>query len=949
MTISYVTLSKNTEEFPTGQESTNFSFPMPAEVVPGDVLIINVTTSTQALSSGLTGTSSGLTPIIPLSSGAAVGVSGALYWYEVPAVKPASVDFTWNVARRGSIAWVALHSSVGAMSIDGVATGSWTLPTTTSHIGGDITTTAPNTYILGGVMYGSGSATTGVPTGWTLRTNTTQREGTIATKGLQAVAGPTGTVVFDTTSSGSYEGRAWQLAVKEAGASGLVVTGAVTTAGYPSFTGDVADGAAIVFDNVNPANSVIIGTNKAVGGGLHVFNLSGTQLSSKLDGAANSVDYRDMSSVAGWEDRILILTSDRDASLLRYYWMNRTTKALTLAGTTALGWEPYGTCLYVHSDGAVYAFVSQRGPDDTSPRNFYQYPLTRSSETVTAGAAVRTINVSSVVEGMAADDLTGYLFVSEEDVGLYRYSAAPTGGTSRVAVDTVGAGNLVADVEDVAIARNKDGNWLLVSSQGDNTYHVYDMDTFAHVKKFTVNRPGGSNQVTGTDGLDVYLGNFNDNFPNGIIVVHDGDQTPISDFVLADSGPVFGTPAVVPAEVAGSSTASLLIPSGRWNKATMKATWWNSTTSTWQGLIPTSTGHREYANLASPVAGDIFDGSQSSRVSTVTLPNGIGVATVKASGSDYSAASFTGTVLQTSVPFPIAVADLDQSPVSIVRSPNGYLWAAALYSNTVKLTRSTDGGATWSALTDIGTFASFPTGVAGLAVSGTKVILLASGNDGSGRIAMSIDQTSAGVTAASWTTETLPALPGGTLSDDHLGITTAADGTVLAALKTTNAGANLQLIYVLARNTSGTWTQYAVETGPDDNGGGAAGYSRPSIFVVGDNVYVIYGSIYAPNNLSYKTAKLYNLSVWGGRQTLFTTGDWSDGAVVPRSSDIRTANTAFPVLANNRASSVVASAWIEVDAVDPGVLKMYLGSVQINSFGVVSRIYAGSTLVWGTV
>src|SRR5690606_25043236 len=153
-------------------------------------------------------------------------------------------------------------------------------------------------------------------------------------------------------------------------------------------------------------------------------------------------------------------------------------------------------------------------------------------------------------------DATGYLFASEEDVGLFRYSAAPNGGSTRTTVDTVGAGNLVADVEDVAIARNSEGAWILVSSQGDNTYHVYDMNTLDHVQKFTAFRPGGSNQITGTDGLDVRLGNFGPDFPNGLIVVHDGDQTPISDFGLIDAGEIFGeTPTRVVKIYSGSAEA----------------------------------------------------------------------------------------------------------------------------------------------------------------------------------------------------------------------------------------------------------------------------------------------------------------------------------------------------------------------------------------------------------
>src|SRR5690606_2865442 len=99
-----------------------------------------------------------------------------------------------------------------------------------------------------------------------------------------------------------------------------------------------------------------------------------------------------------------------------------------------------------------------------------------------------------------------------------------------------------------------------VSSQGDSSYHVYDLDTFEHVQRFTVVRPGGTDDVTSTDGLDVYLGDFGSAFPDGLIVVHDGDKTPVSDFAFVDAGLVFGelpsTSHAVAGVVAGSISSS---------------------------------------------------------------------------------------------------------------------------------------------------------------------------------------------------------------------------------------------------------------------------------------------------------------------------------------------------------------------------------------------------------
>ena len=323
------------------------------------------------------------------------------------------------------------------------------------------------------------------------------------------------------------------------------VTATLMSEPYPGASGDVADGPAIIPDPDDPSNSVVIVTDKADTdggsvGGLYVLDMDGEILSSQTGFAANSVDWRDTTGLSGWDGRILVMTCDRKSGSfgLRFYWFSRATRALTLASTASLSYEPYGTCLGVVG-GNLYAYVSERGSDDTSPRNMRQYQLTRSGDSVSIGSPVRTVGVDSVAEGMIVDDDNGHWFVSEENVGLFRYSAASNGGSSRTAVDLVSRGRLVQDVEDVGIADTADGKKLLVSSQGNNTYLVYDLATLAFEQQFRVMRPGGSVQVAGTDGLDVCIANLGPTFPNGLIVVHDEGPDP-SRFAFVDAALVFG-------------------------------------------------------------------------------------------------------------------------------------------------------------------------------------------------------------------------------------------------------------------------------------------------------------------------------------------------------------------------------------------------------------------------
>lgn len=298
----------------------------------------------------------------------------------------------------------------------------------------------------------------------------------------------------------------------------------------------------------NPGLAVAIGTNKSTGsdGGLYVFDMDGEILSSQTGFTANSVDWRDTTGLSGWDGRILVMTCDRTSGdfALVFFWFDRTTRTLTSAGTIPVLNEPYGTCLGING-GVLYAYMTERGPDDVSPREFYQASLVRSGDTVTLGSIVRQFTIPSVVEGMAVSDADNALIMSQEDVGLFALGAGPAGGDwdDRLTIDLVGSGNLVADVEDVAIVYTPDGPRVLVSSQGDNSYHVYSWDEIAeeyvHEMRFTVVRPDGTTQVTGTDGLDALHVNLGTNFPNGLIAVHDDGSDP-SVFAFIDAAEVFG-------------------------------------------------------------------------------------------------------------------------------------------------------------------------------------------------------------------------------------------------------------------------------------------------------------------------------------------------------------------------------------------------------------------------
>jgi myo-inositol-hexaphosphate 3-phosphohydrolase len=325
------------------------------------------------------------------------------------------------------------------------------------------------------------------------------------------------------------------LSVPSPGAE-LDVPAADETQEFPAGSGDIADDPAVWVDRASPSRSVVIGSSKDHDrGGLSVYDLAGRQLQFLQAGEMNNVDLR--SGVLG--GRTLVVASDRTRDALAYYFLDPRARTLSPAGSTPLGFEPYGTCLYASPTGALYAFATEA---TESAGQFDQYRLSLSGASVT-GTKVRDLSTGSQAEGCAVHDPARRLFLAEEDLGLFSYGAEPTASTTRTTIDLVSGPNLEADVEGVAVAVGAGGSYLLVSSQGDSTYHVYDLaPPHTHRRAYSVTASGAVDGVTGTDGQAVTLANLGPQFPGGLVVVHDEDNSGggTSNFKYVDARKALG-------------------------------------------------------------------------------------------------------------------------------------------------------------------------------------------------------------------------------------------------------------------------------------------------------------------------------------------------------------------------------------------------------------------------
>jgi myo-inositol-hexaphosphate 3-phosphohydrolase len=271
--------------------------------------------------------------------------------------------------------------------------------------------------------------------------------------------------------------------------------------------GDAADDPAIWIDQDDPARSLVIGNDKK--GALVTYDMSGQVVQQiTTETFWGNVDVRG-NYVAVMNKGITLYTVDPST---------RELTAVTEGPNGKIKSYGEGLCMYQSPTDTYVVNISRKG-------RLRQYRLTDVNENgLIEGEPVRDLMVGSEAEGCVVDDATHTLYVSEEDVALWRYDADPVRGDAKIAVDTMTAdgGHLVPDVEGLALA----GNYLIASAQnGDDVqqsfFVLYDRTSHEYVGSFKIVDGNGSDGCEGTDGIAAYAGNLGPQFRHGIFVCQD--------------------------------------------------------------------------------------------------------------------------------------------------------------------------------------------------------------------------------------------------------------------------------------------------------------------------------------------------------------------------------------------------------------------------------------------
>lgn len=289
------------------------------------------------------------------------------------------------------------------------------------------------------------------------------------------------------------------------------------------------DDPAIWINPQDPSKSLIIGTDKEMDGGLYLYDLKG-KIVNKVTGLQrpNNVDIAYGVMINGIQVDVAI-TTERKSNKLRIYSIPDL-KAVDGGGIDVFVGEKgederdgMGVAIYTKKidsmTNEIYAIVGRK----TGPSGSYlwQYKLSGKSDGTVQAEVVRKFGTYSGVkeiEAIAVDNELGYVYYSDETVGVRKYYADPALNNNKE-LALFGKGEAKRDHEGIAIYKTGEKTgYILVSNQQNNSFLVYPREGEAvdpNAYKLLADIPVSAVECDGADATSVNLG---PEFPNGILV-----------------------------------------------------------------------------------------------------------------------------------------------------------------------------------------------------------------------------------------------------------------------------------------------------------------------------------------------------------------------------------------------------------------------------------------------
>ncbi|WP_323755811.1 phytase [Roseivirga sp.] len=295
------------------------------------------------------------------------------------------------------------------------------------------------------------------------------------------------------------------------------------------------DDPAIWVNPTDPAQSMIIGTDKDVDGALYAFDLNGKVIEERTVRGLkrpNNVDIEYGLVVAG--DTVdIAVTGERFTHNMRVFALPEM-KAIDNGGIPVFEGEEaaefrdlMGVALYKRPiDGAIFAIMGRKnGPVDGT--YLWQYLLEGTDEGTVKATLVRKFGYFSAVkeiEAIAVDNELGFVYYSDENVGVKKYYADPEMGNKELAL--FGKSIFLDDNEGISIYDAGNGKgFILVSDQQANQFQIFSREGTVdnpHQHELLKTIKVSTNE---SDGSEISNVAFNDTFKHGIFVAMSDNRT----------------------------------------------------------------------------------------------------------------------------------------------------------------------------------------------------------------------------------------------------------------------------------------------------------------------------------------------------------------------------------------------------------------------------------------
>jgi len=292
------------------------------------------------------------------------------------------------------------------------------------------------------------------------------------------------------------------------------------------------DDPAIWINKTHPEKSLIIGTDKGDStGGIFVFDLKGKLIPSLCLRNLSRPNNMDVEYGFRYQQNIIDIAvfTERGKNKIRvvavpdFKFIDNGGIEVFVGEADSLR-QPMGIGLYRDKENNIYAFVSRKNGPKTG--YIHQYQLFCKDSAVEAKFIRKFGEFSGVkeIESIVVDDELGYIYYSDEGVGVRKYYADAHKGNRQLALfATTG---ISQDHEGLSIYSLSNGKgYIILSDQQANEFHVFSRKGSwfnPHNHKLLKIVKAKTDE---SDGSEITSFPLNADFPKGIFVAMSSDKT----------------------------------------------------------------------------------------------------------------------------------------------------------------------------------------------------------------------------------------------------------------------------------------------------------------------------------------------------------------------------------------------------------------------------------------